>query len=94
MHQDRPHPSTCELYYVSGDTLISYHLTSKVFLQRMMALYVASHYKNQMDDLQLMSDAPAYHLFVLPPIKDGESHLSKPLVVLQVALEGNISKIA
>ena len=94
MHQDRPHPSTCGLFYVSGDTLISYHLASKVFLQRMMALYVASHYKNQLDDLRLTSDAPAYHLFVLPPIKDGESHLSKPLVVLQVALEGNISKIA
>ena len=95
MHQDCPYPSTCKLFYVSGDTLISYHLASKVFLQRMMALYVTSHYKNQPNDLQLMSDAPAYHLFVLlPPIKDDESHLSKPLVVLQVALEGNISKIA
>ena len=34
-----------------------------------------------------MSDALPYLLFVLPPIKDDES-----LVVLQVALEGNISK--
>lgn len=33
--------------------------------QRMMALYVASHYKNTPNDLQLMSDAPAHHLFVL-----------------------------
>ena len=58
-----------------------------------MALYVASHYKNQPNDLQLLSDAPAHHLFVLlPPIKDDESHLPEPLVVLQVALEGNISK--
>lgn len=31
----------------------------------MMALYVASHYKNTPNDLQLMSDAPAHHLFVL-----------------------------
>lgn len=30
-----------------------------------MALYVASHYKNTPNDLQLMSDAPAHHLFVL-----------------------------
>ena len=60
-----------------------------------MALYVASHYKNQPNDLQLMSDAPAHHLFVLlPPIKDDETHLPEPLVVLQVALEGNISKRA
>lgn len=36
-----------------------------VVLQRMMALYVASHYKNTPNDLQLMSDAPAHHLFVL-----------------------------
>ena len=34
-------------------------------LQRMMALYVASHYKNSPNDLQLMSNAPKHHLFVL-----------------------------
>jgi N-acetyltransferase 10 len=88
-----PHPSQCELFYVSRDTLFSFHPASEAFLQRMMALYVASHYKNQPNDLQLMSDAPAHHLFVLlPPIADDETHLPEPLVVLQVALEGNISK--
>ena len=93
--QGCPHPSKCELYYVSRDTLFSFHPASEVFLQRMMALYVASHYKNQPNDLQLMSDAPAHHLFVLlPPLKDDESHLPEPIVVLQVALEGNISKKA
>lgn len=30
-----------------------------------MTLYVASHYKNSPNDLQLMADAPAHHLFVL-----------------------------
>ena len=91
--QGCPHPSTCELFYVNRDTLFSYHPASEVFLQRMMALYVASHYKNQPNDLQLLSDAPAHHLFVLlPPIKDDESHLPEPLVVLQVALEGGISR--
>ena len=93
--QGCPHPSTCELFYVSRDTLFSYHPASEVFLQRMMALYVASHYKNQPNDLQLLSDAPAHHLFVLlPPIKDDETHLPEPLVVLQVALEGQISRDA
>ena len=93
--QGCPHPSTCELFYVSRDTLFSYHPASEVFLQRMMALYVASHYKNQPNDLQLLSDAPAHNLFVLlPPIKDDETHLPEPLVVLQVALEGQISKAA
>lgn len=91
--QGCPHPSTCELYYVSRDTLFSFHPASELFLQRMMALYVASHYKNQPNDLQLLSDAPAHHLFVLlPPLKDDESHLPEPLVVLQVSLEGSISK--
>lgn len=88
-----PHPSTCELFYVNRDTLFSYHPASEVFLQRMMSLYVASHYKNSPNDLQLMSDAPAHHLFVLlPPLKDDESTLPDPLVVIQVALEGNISR--
>lgn len=30
-----------------------------------MTLYVSSHYKNSPNDLQLMADAPAHHLFVL-----------------------------
>jgi hypothetical protein len=33
--------------------------------QGMVSLYVASHYKNTPNDLILMSDAPAHHLFVL-----------------------------
>ena len=55
-------------------------------------MYVALHYKNQPNDLQLMSDAPAHPLLVLlPPLKDDKNHLSEPLV-LQVVLEGNISR--
>ena len=38
---------------------------SEEFLQRMMSLYVASHYKNTPNDLLLMSDAPAHQLYVL-----------------------------
>ncbi|KAL7750286.1 N-acetyltransferase 10 [Sorochytrium milnesiophthora] len=88
-----PHPSTCSLYYVHRDTLFSYHPISEVFLQRMMALYVSSHYKNSPNDLQLMSDAPAHHLFVLlPPIAADSNTLPEPLVVVQVCLEGEISK--
>lgn len=91
--QGCPHPSTCDLFYVNRDTLFSYHPASEVFLQRMMSLYVASHYKNSPNDLQLMSDAPGHHLFVLlPPISENENTLPEPLVVLQVALEGNISR--
>lgn len=89
-----PHPSQCNLFIVNRDTLFSYHPVSENFLEKMMALYVASHYKNSPNDLQLMSDAPAHQLFVLlPPIdpKDG-GRIPDPLVVIQVALEGEISK--
>ena len=72
--------SQCELYEVSRDTLFSYHPASEVFLQRMMALYVASHYKNQPNDLQLMSDAPAHALFVLlPPFGGDGAHPFLPV---------------
>jgi len=88
-----PHPNECQLYYVNRDTLFSYHKASEVFLQRMMALYVASHYKNTPNDLQLMSDAPAHHLFVLlGPVDETQNGLPDILCVLQVCLEGEISK--
>ena len=91
--QGCPHPSKCELLHVNRDTLFSFHPVSEKFLQQMIALYVASHYKNSPNDLQLMSDAPAHQLFVLvPPVDDDSSRLPEPLCVLQVALEGQISR--
>ncbi|AOA62108.1 Small ribosomal subunit biogenesis [Komagataella phaffii CBS 7435] len=88
-----PHPSQCNLFYVNRDTLFSYHPVSEAFLQKMMALYVASHYKNSPNDLQLMSDAPAHQLYVLlPPIDEHDNKIPDPLCVVQLALEGEISK--
>lgn len=89
-----PHPSMCELYYVNRDTLFSYHPVSETFLQKMMSLYVASHYKNSPNDLQLLSDAPAHHLFVLlPPVDESKANtLPEPLCVLQVCMEGSLAK--
>ena len=91
--QGTPHPSQCQLLHVNRDTLFSFHPVSEKFLQQMMALYVASHYKNSPNDLQLMSDAPAHQLYVLIPPHDSESErLPEPLCVIQVALEGRISR--
>lgn len=88
-----PPPSECELYYVNRDTLFSYHKDSELFLQRMMALYVSSHYKNSPNDLQLMADAPAHHLFVLlGPVDESKNQLPDILCVVQVCLEGKISR--
>lgn len=87
-----PPQNECELYYVNRDTLFSYHRESELFLQRMMALYVASHYKNSPNDLQLMADAPAHRLFVLlGPVDESKNNLPDILCVIQVSLEGQIS---
>ncbi|GAB9469473.1 N-acetyltransferase 10 [Globisporangium polare] len=91
-----PHPKDCELYYVNRDSLFSYHKLSESFLQRIMSLYVSSHYKNQPNDLQLLSDAPAHHIFaLLGPAAESQGNagqLPDVLCVVQVALEGEISK--
>ncbi|KAF2013434.1 N-acetyltransferas-like protein [Aaosphaeria arxii CBS 175.79] len=90
--QGCPHPSECQLLFVNRDTLFSFNPAAEKFLQKMMALYVASHYKNSPNDLQLMSDAPAHQLFVLVPPVTEDNKLPEPLCVVQVALEGQISK--
>ncbi|XP_071734621.1 RNA cytidine acetyltransferase 1-like [Rutidosis leptorrhynchoides] len=88
-----PPTDECDLYYVNRDTLFSYHKDSELFLQRMMALYVASHYKNSPNDLQLLADAPAHHLFVLlGPVNESRNQLPDILCVIQICLEGKISK--
>ncbi|KAJ0392222.1 hypothetical protein P43SY_011549 [Pythium insidiosum] len=91
-----PHPKDCELYYVNRDSLFSYHKLSEAFLQRVMSLYVSSHYKNQPNDLQLLSDAPAHHIFALlgpgAEAQGNAGQLPDVLCVVQVALEGEISK--
>ncbi|XP_010458398.1 PREDICTED: RNA cytidine acetyltransferase 1-like [Camelina sativa] len=88
-----PLPSQCDLYYVNRDTLFSYHKDSELFLQRMMALCVSSHYKNSPNDLQLLADAPAHHLFVLlGPVDETKNQLPDILCVVQVCLEGQISR--
>ncbi|KAJ3850263.1 GNAT acetyltransferase 2-domain-containing protein [Lentinula lateritia] len=92
-----PHPTMCTLYHINRDTLFSFHPASEAFLQRIMSLYVASHYKNQPNDLQLMSDAPGHELYVLLPPIDAEDKeeadiLPHPLAVIQIAFEGRISR--
>ncbi|CAG9859781.1 unnamed protein product [Phyllotreta striolata] len=88
-----PPPDNCDLYYINRDTLFCYHKASEEFLQRLVALYVASHYKNSPNDLQMMSDAPSHHLFcLLGPVDPKRRTLPEVLVIIQVCLEGEISK--
>ena len=59
---------------------------SEEFLQRMVALFVASHYRNTPNDLLLMADAPAHHLFVLlGPLDETVNALPDILAVAQVS---------
>ena len=51
----------------------------------MVALCVASHYRNTPNDLLLMADAPAHRLFVLlGPVDDTVNALPDILAVVQV----------
>ncbi|GMR53705.1 hypothetical protein PMAYCL1PPCAC_23900 [Pristionchus mayeri] len=86
-----PSPSDCELYYVNRDSLFSFHRASESFLQQILSIYVSAHYKNQPNDLQMLSDAPAHHLFVLmAPVNEEEESIPQVLVVMQVCLEGSL----
>ena len=57
-----------------------------------MALFVSSHYKNSPNDLQLLSDAPAHHLFVLLGPVTSTTEIPDVLAAIHVALEGAISR--
>jgi len=60
-----------------------------------MTIFVASHYKNTPNDLQLLSDAPAHQVFVLMgPLEEATAHNKLPdiLCAIQVSFEGEISK--
>lgn len=59
----------------------------------MMSIYVSAHYKNTPNDLQMLSDAPAHHLFVLmAPVQIEQTSIPQILVVVQVCFEGALSK--
>jgi tRNA(Met) C34 N-acetyltransferase TmcA len=57
---------------------------SERFLQQMVSLYVSSHYKNTPNDLLLMADAPAHHLFaLLAPLDETQVRAtSRPVLVV------------
>jgi hypothetical protein len=80
---------------VNRDALFSHHSLSESFLQRIMSMYTAAHYKNSPNDLQLLSDAPAHELYVLlgpAAASGGAGRLPDVLCVVQVAFEGRISR--
>ncbi len=88
-----PDPENCHLLKINRDTLFSFHPVAEKFLQQLVQLFVASHYKNTPDDLQLLSDAPSHEIYVLcAPLDPNSNRLPEPLCAIQVALEGQISR--
>lgn len=66
-------------------SLFPFLQASERFLQQMVSLYVASHYKNTPNDLLLMADAPAHHLFaLLAPVDESANVMPDILAVVQV----------
>ncbi|XP_013171702.1 PREDICTED: polycomb protein l(1)G0020 [Papilio xuthus] len=87
-----PPPAACELLRVNRDALFCYHKAAEAFLHRLVAIYVASHYKNSPNDIQLLADAPAHCLFVLlAPTPPKSTSMPEVLCVVQMCFEGNIS---
>ncbi|XP_026330911.1 RNA cytidine acetyltransferase [Hyposmocoma kahamanoa] len=88
-----PPPAACDLYRVNRDALFCYHKAAEAFLHRLVSIYVASHYKNSPNDIQLLADAPAHCLFVLlAPTPPNATSMPEVLCVVQMCLEGNISE--
>lgn len=85
-----PHPASCELYHVNRDALFSYHPSAEKLLHQVMSLLVAAHYKNQPNDLQLLSDAPGHHVFVLCGPVEGNA-LPDIFAVIHACEEGKIA---
>ncbi|XP_053616527.1 RNA cytidine acetyltransferase [Plodia interpunctella] len=88
-----PPPAACELFRVNRDALFCYHKAAEAFLHRLVAILVASHYKNSPNDIQLLADAPAHCLFVLlAPTPPNATSMPEVLCVIQMCLEGSISE--
>ena len=67
---------------------------SEEFLQRMVALCVASHYRNTPNDLLLMADAPAHQLFVLiGPLDETVNAITDILAVVQGSQHPHVSSV-
>ncbi|ROI15050.1 RNA cytidine acetyltransferase [Anabarilius grahami] len=91
-----PLPQTCDLHLEDPRALVENHCIS--------ALHNVTNSKptltqsplppqNSPNDLQMLSDAPAHHLFcLLPPVPPTQNSLPEVLAVVQVCLEGEISR--
>ena len=87
-----PAPDKCTLVGINRNMLFGGSPLCETILNSLVGLSVASHYKNEPDDLLLMSDAANHRLFaLLPPLENQEKAIKNIICYVQVAIEGNIS---
>lgn len=86
--QNCPLPADCSLFYVNKDALFSGNSKSEEFLSEIFSLFVASHYRNSPNDMQILSDSPNHEIFVLLTPE------SKVVCAIQIAFEGNCDKLS
>ncbi|EJW03176.1 hypothetical protein EDEG_02481 [Edhazardia aedis USNM 41457] len=79
-------PSDCVLYKVNRDILFSYHPVAETFLNELVSIFVASHYKNSPNDLLSLGDLDNRSVFVLVS-KNLNNGLPKIIAALEVSYE-------
>ena len=88
-----PTEAHCQLLAFSiRDVLFSGSAGTENILLQMQSLLVSSHYRNSPDDLQMLADAPAHHLFVLLPPLPGGVIDDIPPILCVVQVRRNLSK--
>lgn len=88
--QDCPVPSECALFHVNKGALFSGSPRTEEFLSELFSLFIASHYKNSPNDLQVLADSPNHEIFALLTV--GKS--PRVICAIQVVFEGMCDKNA
>lgn len=84
-----PIPSSCDLFYVDRDLLFSGHSHSEMILKDVFSLFIASHYKNSPNDIQILADSPSHEIFtLLTNVNENEQCVPRVLCAIHVSFEG------
>ncbi|KAK6090692.1 hypothetical protein P3W45_000415 [Vairimorpha bombi] len=88
-----PVPTSCGLYYVDRDVLFSGNSHSENILNDVFSLFIASHYKNSPNDIQILADSPSHEIFtLLTTINENGKVIPRVLCAIHVSFEGRCKK--
>ncbi|WUR04213.1 RNA cytidine acetlytransferase (KRE33) [Vairimorpha necatrix] len=87
-----PIPSSCELYYIDKNVLFSGNSHSESILNDVFSLFIASHYKNSPDDIQILADSPNHEIFTLITSNEDDAALPRVLCAIHIAFEGRCER--